>query len=129
MYCQRCGAYNDEQALYCARCGTPLGDAPPPPAQQPPPYPPPGYAPPPAPRYAPEPAPPRAPSGYVVASAPPERVGPVGVLLFCFPLAGAVMYFVWKDQHPEKAQRACWLALGGTALGIVLQLIASLAQS
>lgn len=136
MYCARCGAYNDEQAVYCARCGVPLGDAPLPPAHPPAPAYEQPHAPPPpdAPygqRHAPAPpagsyGAPREGPAYGAAPAPPERVGPIGVLLFCFPIAGAVMYFVWKDQHPAKAQRACWLALGGLALGTVLQILSSL---
>ena len=55
-----------------------------------------------------------------------DSVGPLGIVLFCLPLVGAIMYFVWKDDKPKKAQTACYLALGGTVLGIVLQVIASL---
>ena len=55
-----------------------------------------------------------------------NSVGPLGIVFFCLPLVGAIMYFVWKDDKPKKAQRACYLALGGTALGIVLQVIVTL---
>ena len=55
-----------------------------------------------------------------------DSVGPLGIVLFCLPLVGAIMYFVWKDDKPKKAKTACYLALGGTVLGIVLQVIATL---
>jgi len=55
-----------------------------------------------------------------------DAVGPLGIVLFCLPLIGAIMYFVWKEDKPKKAQTACYLALGGTVLGIMLQVIASM---
>jgi len=58
-----------------------------------------------------------------------DSVGPIGIVLFCLPLVGAIMYFVWKDDKPKKAKTACYLALGGTALGIVLQVIVSMLNS
>ena len=55
-----------------------------------------------------------------------DSVGALGIVLFCLPLVGAIMYFVWKDDKPKKAKTACYLALGGTVLGIVLQVIVTL---
>jgi len=57
-----------------------------------------------------------------------DSVGPIGIVLFCLPLVGAIMYFVWKDDKPKKAKTACYLALGGTVLGIVLQVIVTMLQ-
>jgi len=55
-----------------------------------------------------------------------QGVGMLGVVLFCIPLVGAIMYFVWKDDKPKKAKTACYLALGGIALGIVIRVITSM---
>jgi len=53
-----------------------------------------------------------------------EKLGtPLTILAFCIPLAGAILYFVHKDQAPKKAQTACYAALAGMALGIVLRVI------
>ena len=54
------------------------------------------------------------------------NVGLLGILFFCIPLAGAIMYFVWKDEKPMKAKKACSLALWGFGFGIVLNIIVSL---
>jgi hypothetical protein len=56
-----------------------------------------------------------------------EGVGPVGILLFCIPIVGIIMYFVWKDDKPKKAQTACYLALAGAAVIFVLQVLGVLA--
>lgn len=49
------------------------------------------------------------------------------VLSFCIPLAGAIIYFINKDDSPEKAKSACHLALYGFLLGIVVNIIVSIA--
>jgi len=56
-------------------------------------------------------------------------VGPLGILFFCIPLVGAVMYFIWKDEKPLKAKKACNLALWGVGVGIVLNIISALIQA
>lgn len=48
------------------------------------------------------------------------------VVSFCFPIVGAVLYFVNKDKAPKKAQTACYAALIGFGVGIVLQVIVTL---
>ncbi len=45
------------------------------------------------------------------------------VLSFCIPLAGAIIYFVKKDKEPNSAKTACYAALIGIGVGIVLQVI------
>ncbi|QSW90780.1 MULTISPECIES: hypothetical protein [Flavobacterium] len=45
------------------------------------------------------------------------------VLSFCIPLAGAIIYFVKKDNEPVAAKSACNLALIGFAVGIVVRII------
>ncbi|QNK77759.1 hypothetical protein [Winogradskyella undariae] len=49
------------------------------------------------------------------------------VLSFCIPLAGAIIYFSNKSDSPNKAKKACHAALWGIGLGIVLQIIATVA--
>ena len=45
------------------------------------------------------------------------------VLSFCIPIAGAVIYFMNKDNAPVKAKSACTMALIGFGVGLVLQII------
>ena len=47
------------------------------------------------------------------------------ILSFCIPIAGAVIYFMNKDNQPKKARSACIAALLGFGLGIVLNIIAT----
>ena len=39
------------------------------------------------------------------------------------------MYFVWKDEKPEKSKKACHLALWGVGVGIVIQILSTIIQS
>ena len=48
------------------------------------------------------------------------------ILSFCIPLAGAIIYFSNKDKMPNKAKKACYAALWGFGVGIVLNIIATL---
>jgi uncharacterized membrane protein len=45
------------------------------------------------------------------------------VLSFCIPIAGAVIFFMKKDNEPKAAKSACYLALIGLAVGVVVQII------
>jgi uncharacterized membrane protein len=45
------------------------------------------------------------------------------VLSFCIPLAGAIIYFIKKDEAPVAAKSACNLALIGFAIGVVINVI------
>jgi hypothetical protein len=45
------------------------------------------------------------------------------VLSFCIPLAGAIIYFVKKNEEPVAAKSACNMALIGFAVGIVVRII------
>lgn len=42
---------------------------------------------------------------------------------FCFPIVGAVLYFVWKNDRPRASKSACTFALIGFAIGLVLQIL------
>ena len=48
------------------------------------------------------------------------------VLSFCIPLAGAIIYFSYKNESPNKAKSACNAALLGLGVGILLQVIATM---
>ncbi|MEO8240408.1 MAG: hypothetical protein ABI576_20050 [Flavobacterium sp.] len=45
------------------------------------------------------------------------------VLSFCIPLAGAIIYFVKKNEEPVAAKSACNMALIGFGVGIVVRII------
>ena len=49
------------------------------------------------------------------------------VLSFCIPLAGAIIYFTSKSESPNKAKMACHAALWGVGIGILLQIIVTIA--
>ncbi|HHY81314.1 MAG TPA: hypothetical protein GX505_01385 [Clostridiales bacterium] len=52
-----------------------------------------------------------------------DKVGFLGILLFCIPIIGVIMYFVWHDEFPKKARKAIYLALwgfGATVLSMIL---------
>lgn len=51
-----------------------------------------------------------------------EELGlPLTIVSFCFPIIGAILYFVHKGKSPEKANTACYAALGGLVLGIIIR--------
>lgn len=45
------------------------------------------------------------------------------VLAFCFPIVGAILYFVWKSDKPKAASDVCKMALIGFGVGIVLSIL------
>ncbi len=49
------------------------------------------------------------------------------MLSFCIPLAGAIIYFKNKDTMPNKAKAACHAALLGFGLGILFNIIGTIA--
>jgi hypothetical protein len=103
MFCPNCGAQNEDNVAFCRACGASL---------------------------RPEgPARPGAQGAYGGAPQDDGKVGLLGVIFFCIPLVGAIMYFVWKDEKPLKAKKACNLALIGFVLGLVLRILASFAQN
>ena len=44
------------------------------------------------------------------------------IVSFCFPIVGAILYFVKKDKQPVAAKQACTFALIGFGLGIVINI-------
>lgn len=43
-----------------------------------------------------------------------------GILSFLIPLAGWIMYFIWKDETPQRAKQACTLAWCGFGLNLFM---------
>lgn len=116
MFCPYCGTRNDDVAVNCSQCGQRLDGT---------------GAPPPADPYVNAPAdPPLPPVPAADQSEGAPRggeVGALGVVYFCLPIVGAIMYFVWRDDQPAKAKRACTLSLWGMAVGIGLRILMVLA--
>lgn len=102
MFCPNCGAQNESGVQFCRACGANL-----------------------------RPEGPAAAGRGPAAGAPYDdgSVGLLGVVFFCIPLVGAIMYFVWKDEKPLKAKKACNLALIGFVVGMVLQVISAVIQA
>lgn len=48
------------------------------------------------------------------------------ILSFCIPIAGAVIYFMNKDDSPKKATTACYAALAGMGIGLVLNILSGI---
>ena len=48
---------------------------------------------------------------------------PLKILSFCIPLAGAILFFVYRTEQPAKAKTACYAALIGLGVAIVLNII------
>lgn len=48
---------------------------------------------------------------------------PLTIVSFCFPIVGAILFFVYKGQTPEKANTACYAALAGLVVGLLIRVI------
>ena len=48
------------------------------------------------------------------------------VLSFLIPIAGAIIYFANKNDHPKKARSACYAALFGIGVGLLLNILLAL---
>ncbi len=55
-----------------------------------------------------------------------EKLG-IGLSILCFliPLVGLILFFVYKSDKPAKSKGACYAALAGFIVGVVLNLIAT----
>lgn len=47
------------------------------------------------------------------------------VLSFCIPLAGAIIFFMNRGESPNKAKTACYAALLGLGVSIILNILAT----
>lgn len=41
----------------------------------------------------------------------------------CIPIVGAILFFVYKKDEPKKSKQACYAALIGFAIGIVINIV------
>lgn len=53
---------------------------------------------------------------------------PLTIASFCFPIVGAIIYFSNKGRNPEKASTACYAALAGTVVGVMIRIITMAAR-
>ncbi len=51
------------------------------------------------------------------------------VLSFCMPIAGAIIYFSYISNSPSKAKTACHAALWGLGVGVIINVLVTLAGS
>lgn len=51
----------------------------------------------------------------------------LAILSFCIPIAGAVIYFSNKNTMPNKAKSACHIALFSFILGIIINILVTIA--
>lgn len=98
MFCKKCGAEMDNEAMFCPKCGAAVNEAnnngyqaPPPQAQ--------------------------APASTVAADDAPS--GGFAFLCFLWPLIGLILYIVWHQNYPQKA-KSCGK---GAIIGVVVQVI------
>ena len=48
-----------------------------------------------------------------------------GILAFLIPIAGWIMYFIWKDDSPKKASQAntiAWISFAINIIGVLAAL-------
>ena len=87
MYCKKCGAEIDDDAVICLKCGCSTGKA------------------------------------------AKEEDGPSGgfaVLGFLIPILGLILYFVWKNEYPQRANSIGKGALIGVIVSVVLPIVLSI---
>lgn len=46
-----------------------------------------------------------------------------GILAFLMPIAGWIMYFVWKENYPNKASQASTIAWIGFAINVIMTIV------
>lgn len=50
------------------------------------------------------------------------------IVSFCFPIVGAILWFINKDKNPKAAKSACTFALIGFSVGIIINIIVAIAN-
>lgn len=73
--------------------------------------------------------PPQPPQPPVPEGTQDKLSTPLTILSFCIPLAGAIIYFIKKDKEPASAKTACTAAVIGFIVGIVINVIYTIANS
>lgn len=51
----------------------------------------------------------------------------MGVIAFCFPIVGAILYFVWMNDKPKKAKQICMVSAIAFGINLFIYLIMMLA--
>ncbi len=65
--------------------------------------------------------------GYNNPNDPDELHIGLKILSFCIPLAGAIIYFTTdRTRYPNKGKQACYAALIGFGVGVLIQVITML---
>ena len=49
------------------------------------------------------------------------------ILSFCIPLAGVIIWAMKKSNEPQSAKTACYAALAGFGLGVIINIIFAIA--
>lgn len=113
MFCPNCGMPNPDQAAFCTNCRAEMATA--------------GVAKPSSPLYTPAPA-----SPVVAPSEPPVvpyRPEPstvrtlLGILAFCLPPAGLLMYFSGRVARPRQARRLLNISVFSLAFWLFLYIL------
>lgn len=62
---------------------------------------------------------------------PPQKEDKLSVILiilsFCIPLAGVIIWAVKKSNEPQSAKTACYAAIAGFGLGVLINIIFAIA--
>ena len=104
-HCSKCGADSADNAAFCESCGAPLEMA-----QQ-------------------QAAPQQPAAAQAQPAANPADKGGFGwgLLGFCIPLAGLILFLVWKGEKPKTAKAAGIGALVSVIISVVFYVIAAIA--
>ncbi|MBT1180422.1 zinc ribbon domain-containing protein [Bifidobacterium sp. CP2] len=118
MYCTQCGTGNGDDARFCVNCGAPLAH----PTST---HPAPPAAPAPSVSMPPAPASPDPVAAQPGAPAPEQDTDSFGwsVLGFFVPVAGLILWLVWRGRRPRDSRRA----RNGFIAGIIVNVIAAVA--
>lgn len=116
MFCPKCGTKNPDAAAYCSNCGAHLQSSTAHYEQAPP----------------AEPTPPQRPPQRPAHHMPVEDNGVdiwLGILAFCVPIAGLILYFVWKDEKPKTAGQMCTISAISFGITVLLYIVLFLAAA
>ena len=122
IYCTNCGSPNAGDAVVCEVCGAALPRIGAVKGEQPQPRPQPVQSASQA-RPAPTPSPAAAPSRTLSST---DKLGIFAGNLCLSPVLGVVLYFVWRDRHPERAAQTCTLTRWAVGIWVGFILLAML---